>query len=57
MIRAALDGNLEQPIANAFARVTDSRDAAQPPGNVRNITQLVGERRCEWLLPQFHNTK
>lgn len=55
MPRAALNGDLEQPTGNAFARVTVLRDAAQLPGHVRNIAQLVGERRRERLLVQFHD--
>jgi len=57
VIRAALDGDLEQPIGDAFARASDMRDAAQQPGNVRNIAQLLGERRHERLFLQFHVRK
>ena len=47
-------GDLEQPLGNAFTRAAKLRDAAQQPGNVRNIAQLVGERRCGGLVFQFH---
>ena len=55
VIRPALDGGLEQPIGDAFARAAELRDAAQQPGNMRNLAQLVGERRCERLFVQFHD--
>ena len=54
MTRPALDGNLEQPIGDAFTRTTDLRDAAQQPGIVRNLAQFMGERRCKGLFVQFH---
>ena len=54
VIRSALNGDLEQPLGDELARATELRDAAQQPPNVRNITQLVGERRRDWLYLQFH---
>lgn len=33
---------------------TELREAAQQPGNVRNIAQFAGERRGERLVVQFH---
>lgn len=55
VIRPALDGDLEQPIGNALACATEVRDAPQQPGNMRNLAQLVGERRCERLFLQVHD--
>ena len=54
MIRPALDGDLEQPLGNTFARATELHDAVQQTGNMRNFAQLVGKRRCDGLAFQFH---
>jgi hypothetical protein len=57
MIRPAFDSDLGQPIGDPFTSATELRDAAQQPGNVRNIAQLLSERRRERLFIQFHDTK
>jgi hypothetical protein len=54
MIGTSLDGHFEQPINNAVARPGGLRDSLQQSGYVRNIAQLAGERRVDWLFPQFH---
>ena len=50
MIRPARDDDLEQTFSGAFVHTTELRDAAQESGNVRNIAQLVRERRSERLI-------
>ena len=50
VICSARAGELEQPLGDALARAAELRDAAQQPGNVRNIAQLVRERRGEGLF-------